>query len=100
MGDQIQRRDAFRDSGRVVVAGWKLDDSVPQSNLPRPLRGRGEEDLRRGAVRVLLQVVVLDFPDAVEAELVGELDLLEGVGEQLLLGAWLVRPRQLMLVEQ
>jgi hypothetical protein len=36
-------------------------------------------------VRVFLQEVVLHLPDIVEAELVGQLHLVEGVLEQLLL---------------
>ena len=41
----------------------------------RALRTGGEEDLRRGGVRVFLQEVVLDLPDVVDAEPVAELDL-------------------------
>ena len=44
----------------------------------RWLRG-GEEHLGRARVRVLLEEVVLDLPDVVDAEPVGELDLLERV---------------------
>jgi hypothetical protein len=36
-------------------------------------------------VAVLLEEVVLDFPDVVEAEFVGEFDLLECVLQQLVL---------------
>ena len=39
----------------------------------------GEDDLGRRAVRVLLEEVVLDRPDVVEAELVGQAGLLERV---------------------
>ena len=50
------------------------------------LRARGDErqkDLGRRRVRVLAQPVVLDFPDAVKSELVGQLGLLQTVAEQL-----------------
>ena len=47
--------------------------------LLRPLAHRTEEDLGCRRVRVLLQEVVLDLPDVVEPEPVGELDLLESV---------------------
>ena len=48
----------------------------------RWLRG-GEEHLGRRGVRVLLEEVVLDLPHVLDAELVGELDLLERVLDQL-----------------
>ena len=60
---------------------------------------RGEEDLRRGAVGELLQEVVLDGPDRVEAEAVGELDLLERLVHAAVLAARVVGLRHLELVE-
>jgi hypothetical protein len=51
-------------------------------------------------VRVLLEEVVLDQPDAVEPEAVGELDLLEGVGQEPLLISRAPGSGQLVLVEQ
>ncbi len=60
---------------------------------------RGEKDLRRGGVRVLLEEVVLDLPGVVDAEAVGELDLVERVLEQLELAAVAPGPRELVLVE-
>ena len=63
-------------------------------------RGGGQEHLGRRGVRVLLEEVVLDLPDVVEAEPVGELDLLErvrragGAPASVLPG-----PGQLVLVE-
>jgi hypothetical protein len=43
--------------------------------------------------------MVLDLPEVVDAEPVGELDLLQGVGEQSVLVVWRPRPRHLALVE-
>ena len=60
----------------------------------------GQEDLGRRAVRVLLEKVVLHRPHAVEAETVGELDLVERLAEQPLLGAGIPGARQLKLVEE
>ena len=54
-----------------------------------PLRARrheGQEDLGGRGVRVLVEAVMLDLPDAVVAELVGEDRLLEAVAEGLSLG--------------
>ena len=57
----------------------------PRRMLLRALAARGEEHLGRGGVRVLLEEVVLDLPRVVDAELVGELDLVERVLEEPLL---------------
>jgi hypothetical protein len=43
---------------------------------------------------------MLDQPDAVKPNSVGKLDLLEGVGQELLIVAGSPRSGQLMLVEQ
>jgi hypothetical protein len=43
---------------------------------------------------------MLDQPDAVEPKSIGKLDLLEGVGQELLIVAGSPRSGQLMLVEQ
>ena len=50
-------------------------------------------------MRVLLEEVVLDLPDVVEAQPVRELDLLKGVVQQLCLAVPGPRPGELMLVE-
>ena len=50
-------------------------------------------------MRVLLEEVVLDLPDGVEAHAVGELDLLEGVLDQALLAVVAPRAGELVLVE-
>ncbi len=50
-------------------------------------------------MRVLLEEVVLDLPDVLEAEPIGELRLGQRVLEQLELGPFVPRARELMLVE-
>ena len=55
------------------------DDAVPDADVLREHRARGEEELGRGAMRVLLEEVVLDRPDLVEAQLVRQLHLLERI---------------------
>ena len=85
-------------------AGWlkrwgQLDDAVAEADVLGALAGGGEEDLRRRGVGVLLEEVVLDLPDVVEAELVGELDLLERVLEQAVLVVGCHGPRKLVFVE-
>ena len=50
-------------------------------------------------MRILFQEVVLDFPGVVEAELVSELDLVEGLLEELVLAVFVPVSGQLMFVE-
>src|SRR3954469_17231017 len=98
-GDQVERGGALGDPRRVVERGRQLHDAVTQPDALRPLRRGRKEHLRRARVRVLLEEVVLDLPDVVEAHAVGQLDLLESVAQQLLVRAVLPRPRHLVLVE-
>ena len=97
--DEVERRDALGDARRMVERRRRLHDAVTEPDVLRALRRRREEHLGRARVRVLLEEVVLDLPHVVDAELVGELDLLERVLEQLVLGVVGPRPRQLVLVE-
>ncbi len=48
---------------------------------------------------VLLQEVVLDLPDVLHAEPVGQFDLFEGVGDELLLAGGAPGAGELVLVE-
>ena len=68
-------------------AGWLYWGAVrtmpwPRRMLLRALAGRGEEHLGRRGVAVLLEEVVLDLPHVLDAEPVGQLDLLERVLDQ------------------
>ena len=58
-----------------------------------------QEQLGRGAMRVLLEEVVLHHPDRVEADLVGNARLLECVLDGASLGLGRERPRDRQLVE-
>ncbi len=97
---RVTRRDPLGHTRGVVEARRQLHDAVPEADVLRPLRGRRQEHLRRARVRVLLEEVVLDLPDVVEPEPVGQLDLVERVVQQLLERAVGPRPRHLELVEQ
>ncbi len=97
--DEVERGDALGDPRRVVERGRRLHDAVPEPDVLRSLRRRREEHFGRAGVRVLLEEVVLDFPDVLEPELVGELDLVECVLEQLILGVSVPGARELVLVE-
>ena len=94
---QVERRHPFGHTSRMVRR--QLDDAVAEPDVLRPLARGTEEHLGRGAVRVLLEEVVLDLPRVVVAEAVGELDLVEAVVEQPVLVAVGPRPGQLVLVE-
>ena len=78
---------------------------MAQADVLRALAGCGEEDLRGRGVRVLLEEVVLDLEHVVEAELVRQFHLVEGVFQELVLLIrvpllLVARPGQLVLVEE
>ena len=98
--DQVQHGDALGGASRVVVVGGGLDDAVAQADALGALAGRCEEHLGSRRVRVLLEEVVLDLPHVVEPDLVGQLDLVERVLDELLLTGVGPRAGQLVLVEQ
>ena len=75
----------------MVVARRHEHDAVSQPDLARALRRRQEHLGRRG-MRVLLQEVMLDLPRMVDAQPVGQLDLVESVLEQPVLGTVVLWP--------
>ena len=98
--EHVEGRDPFGDPRRMVDRGNGVHDPVSEPDAVRALRRRREEELGRARVRVLLEEVVLDEPRAVEAQAVGELDLLERLAEDPLLVAVGPRARHLVLEEQ
>ncbi len=94
---QIERRHPLGDALRLV--GGELDDAMPQPDALGALAGRAEEHLGGGAMRILLEEMVLDHPDVVVAKPVGELHLSERLLEQVVLAARGPRTRQLQFVE-
>ena len=83
----------------MVERRRRLHDAVTEADALRALRRGGEEHLGRAGVAVLLEEVVLDLPHVVDAQPIGELALLERVLDQRVLGVFLPRPRELVLVE-
>jgi hypothetical protein len=75
VGEQVEGGHLFRDARWMV--GGQLDDAVAEPDVLRALAGGAEEDLRRGGMRILLEEVVLHLPGIVEAQAVGQLDLVE-----------------------
>ena len=100
VGEDVERGGALGDADRVVEAIRQEHDAVPDADLPCPLRDGREEDLGRGGVGELREEVVLDRPHGVEAEPVGERDLLERLVVTAVLAARVVRLGDLELVEQ
>jgi hypothetical protein len=98
--EEVEGGDALGHASRVVHLDREMDDAVAQPDLLGALAGGTEKHLGCRRVGILLQEVMLDQPDAVEPKPVGELDLLEGIGQQLSFVAGPPRPGQLMLVEQ
>src|SRR6266478_6928947 len=99
VGNQIEGCDALGDAGRVIVFRRHQADAMAEPDLPGALRAGGEKDLGRRGVRIFLEKMVLDFPGIVDAEPVGELDLVERFLQQAVLGPLGPWPRQLMLIE-
>nr|WP_257808802.1 hypothetical protein [Mesorhizobium sp. J428] len=99
VGDQVERAEAFGDAGRMIVTRRGQADAVPDADVLGALGYGAEENLRRGGVRILFQEMMLDFPHVIEAEPVGEFDLVESVVEQLLLRTLHPGLRKLMFIE-
>ena len=97
--DEVERGQALGGACRVVVVGDHLSDPVTEPDVRRARRSRGEEHLGRRRVRVLVEEVVFDLPGVVEAEPVGEFDLVECLVEQAILVVVAPRLGELVLVE-
>ena len=67
------------DARRMVERRRRLHDPVAEADPLRALRNRREEHLGRARVRILLQEMMLDFPDVIDPERVRELDLIQRV---------------------
>jgi hypothetical protein len=80
VAEQVERRELLKDADRVV--GAQDRHGAGQADAFRAARGRAEDDRRRRDREV--RPVMLSDAEDVEAELVGELDLLQQVGEALL----------------
>ena len=78
-GEDVEDRRALRHPDRMVHLRNAHDCAVADADPGGLHRHGGEEQLRRRAVRVLLEKVVFDGPHRVEAELVRQPRLLEGV---------------------
>ncbi len=98
-GHQVQHADSLGGASRVVVQRDDLADAETDADAFGLGGQGGEEHLRRRAVRVLVEEVVLHRPGVVDAQLVGQHHLLDGLLDQLQLIAVMPRLGQLQLVE-
>ena len=73
----VEGRGSLRDAHRMIHLGHAHHRAVPQSDGRRLHGARGEEELRGGGVRVLLEEMVLDDPEGFEAQLLRDAALLE-----------------------
>src|SRR2546421_121154 len=95
----VSRREHATHNGGGGRFARQRQDPEAQADALRALRGGAEEDARGARVRVLLEEVVLDLPYRVQADAVGDLDLLEGVLDEPVLAVVAPRARELMLIE-
>ncbi len=65
----------------MVVAGRRQHDAVADADALGARGAGGEKHLRCGGVGIFLEEVVLDFPDVVDAQTVGQFDLRQRVLE-------------------
>ena len=79
VGEQVDGGDALGHPCGVIDGGQQVHDPEAQPDVLGPLAGRGQEDLRRRGVAVLLEEVVLGQPDGGEPGLVGGLHLVQAV---------------------
>ena len=78
-GQQVERREVLEDAHGIV--GAEHGDRAREPDAARALGGGREDDGRRGHGEV--GAMVLADPEDVEADLVGELDLLDQVAHPL-----------------
>ena len=89
--DEVEHRHPLGRAGRVVEPGAVRMIPWPRRMCLRALAAGGQEHLGCRRVAVLLEEVVLDLPHVLDAEAVGQLDLLERVLDEPVLGVRLPR---------
>jgi len=77
VGDEIERGDAARRPAPGDCISAHQADAVAETDVPGALRAGREEYFRGGGVRIFSRKMVLASQAIVDAELVGEFDLIE-----------------------
>ena len=98
VGDEVHHRHRLGGAGGVVVVRDDLADAEADADALGLGRQRREEHVGGRAVGVLLEEVVLDRPGVVDAQLVGQDDLLGGLLDDAVLRLVVPRLGQLELV--
>jgi hypothetical protein len=98
--DQIEGGDALGDTGGMIVVWRHQGNAVAEADPFGPLRAGSEKHPGRRGMRILLEKMMLDFPDVVDAQPIGQFDLVERLLVKPQLGLFAPGLRQLMLVEQ
>src|SRR5205807_297213 len=86
LAEDVEGGRALRHPGRMVEGDGEEHDAVADADAAGVLGHGREEDLRGRAVGEALQEVVLDAPHVVEADLLGQLHLLDGLPVDVGLG--------------
>src|SRR6185437_15868202 len=73
--DEIERRNAFSDPSRMIVAGWHQNDAMAETYAFSALGARCQEHLRGGGMRIFLKEMVVDLPCVVDPAPISEFDL-------------------------
>ena len=97
--DKIERRDAFSDASRMIVAWRHEHDAMAETYAFCALRARCQKHLRRGGMGIFLKEMVLDLPRVVDADAVGEFDLFERLAINSVLGISVPGPWNLVFIK-
>ena len=95
----VEHRAAFGDADHRIDLRHAHVDAVTDADALRLRGDRGQEDLRRRAMRILFEEVMLDRPAIIEAQLVREDRLLDAVVVDALFGVAMPRPRHADFIE-
>ena len=95
----VEHGGLFCDLNRIVEVEGQQPHAVSDPDILGALTDRAVEDLGRGAVRVFLEEVMLDFPDVVDADAIGEFNLGEGLPVDIVFAERVPRARRLHLVQ-
>jgi len=99
VADQIERRDAFGDAGRVIDGGWRLDDAVPDAYVFGARRAGRQKHFRSRRMRVFFEKMMFGCPDVIVAAAIAQLYLLERVLDDGVIGFRVPGARKLVFEE-
>src|SRR5690349_11890872 len=83
----------------MVELGDTNDDAMTNAHLFGLHRARGQENFGSGAMRIFFEEMMLDAPDRIETEFIGQNDLLEAIVKYPLFGLAIPWTRHRDLIE-